>query len=51
MQQRLLELVSETIIAPNLAIVTQGVPFKTWPNNSHVLRHKNEIRSRSIPVQ
>jgi hypothetical protein len=29
--------------------LVQGVPFKTQPNNDHVLRHKNEIRSRSAP--
>jgi hypothetical protein len=28
----------------------QSVPFKTQPYNNHVLRYKNEIRSRSIPV-
>jgi hypothetical protein len=29
----------------------QGIPFKTQPNNNHVLRYKNEIISRSIPGQ
>jgi hypothetical protein len=29
----------------------QSVQLKTQPNNNHVLRYKNKIRSRSIPVQ
>jgi hypothetical protein len=31
-------------------IKIQGVPFKTQPNNNHVLRYKNKLRSRSAPV-
>jgi hypothetical protein len=27
-----------------------GVQFKMRPNNSHLLRYKNEIRSRSTPA-
>jgi hypothetical protein len=29
----------------------QGVLFKKQPSNSHVLRYKNEIRSRSTLVE
>jgi hypothetical protein len=29
--------------------IVQDVPFKTQPNNSHLLRYKNEIRSRPTP--
>jgi hypothetical protein len=28
----------------------QGAPFKTQPNNNHVLRHKNEIGNRPVLV-
>jgi hypothetical protein len=31
-----------------LRCIINCAPFKTQPNNSHVLRYKNEIRSRSV---
>jgi hypothetical protein len=39
---------SNAIIAPISEV--QEVPFKTQPNNNHIPRYNNEIRSRTIPV-